>query len=91
MLTLTEDAATVLARSRSQQGIADNAVLRVAPGENQDLSVGFVDEPLNGDHTGSAHGMPICVAPEVAEALESTQIDVDTSGDGPQLVLVPAG
>lgn len=94
MLTLSETAATLLTQSRSQQGIPDDAVLRVAPApggaEAGGISIGFVDEPLAGDHTGDAHGMPLAVAPDVADALDSAKIDVDTTGDSAQLVLVPA-
>ena len=92
MLTLSENAATLLIESRSQQGISDDAMLRVAPAPGQDagISLGFVDQPLDGDLTGNAHGMPLCVASEVSEVLEAAKIDVETSGENPQLVIVPA-
>lgn len=92
MLTLTETAAAALTESRSQQGIPDDTVLRVsAEGpDQQSLSLGFVEEPLEGDQTGSAHGLDICVASEVAGALDDAQIDVQTVGEEPQLVIVPA-
>lgn len=89
MLTISENAATLLTQSRTQQGMPDDAMLRVAPAADG-ISLGFVDQAEDGDHTGSAHGLPICVASEVADALEEAKIDVETSGDEPQLVLVPA-
>lgn len=91
MLTLTKTAATLLSESRTQQGIPDDATLRVAPtqqGEEQGISLGFVEAPHSGDHTATAHGMPICVDAQVAESLAGVKIDVDTAGDSPQLVLV---
>lgn len=91
MLTLSKNAATLLSESRTQQGISADATLRVAPtarGEETGISLGFVDAPHTGDHTGSAHGMPICVDADVADALDTVKIDVDTVGDDPQLVLV---
>lgn len=94
MLTLSENAATVLAQTRSQQGIPEAATLRVASAAGQDeqgISLGFVDQPEASDQTAVAHGMPICVAADVADALDDVEIDVDTSGDNPQLVLVPVG
>lgn len=93
MLTLTETAAAVLTDSRSQQGIPEDTMLRVsAEGpDQQSLSLGFVEEPAPGDQTGTAHGLDICVAPEVAEVLDDAQIDVQTIGDDAQLVIVPAG
>jgi Fe-S cluster assembly iron-binding protein IscA len=93
MLTLTETAANVLSDSRTQQGIPDDALLRVAPaqeGPERGLSLGFVDAAADGDQTGTSHGMTICVAEEVAEALDGATLDVQTSGDSAQLVLVPA-
>ncbi|MGA9275812.1 hypothetical protein [Ilumatobacter sp.] len=91
MLTLSQNAATLLAETRSAQGISGDSTLRVArttQGEERGISLGFVDAPHTGDHTGSSHGMPICVEPEVAVALDAVTIDVDTAGDVPELVLV---
>jgi Fe-S cluster assembly iron-binding protein IscA len=93
MLTLSDQAATVLTESRSQQGIPEDALLRVAgaqQGQEQGITLGFVDQPQEGDQTGDAHGLGICVAPEVAAQLDAAKIDIDQSGDQPQLVLVPA-
>lgn len=94
MLTLSESAAAVLAKSRDRQGIPDDAVLRVSgtpgDGQNQGFRVGFVTEPEQGDHTGSAHGLPICVAADVAATLEGAEIDARKTGDEVQLVIVPA-
>lgn len=94
MLTLTPSAAEALATARSQQGIPDDATLRVAAapagnGEQPGITIGFVDQPMDGDQTGDAHGMPLCVAPEVAESLSDATIDTQTEGDQTKLVLVP--
>ena len=93
MLTLSKSAADVLTTSRSERGLSDDAHLRVAPAEQEPdrgLSLSFVDEPIEGDHTGESHGVSLCVAPEVAEALDGTKIDVQTVDERPQLVIVPA-
>ena len=96
MLTLTQPAATMLTDVRSQQGIPDDALLRVAGATDgqQGISLGFVDEPMDGDHTADAHGLAFCVAPEVADALSAAKIDVqdpDVDSTGPaNLVIVPA-
>lgn len=94
MLTLTPSAAEALATARSQQGIPDDATLRVAAapagnGEQPGITIGFVDEPMEGDQTGDAHGLPICVAPEVAESLSDATIDTQVEGEQTRLVLVP--
>lgn len=96
MLTLTQPAATMLTDVRSQQGIPDDALLRVAGATDgqQGISLGFVDEPMDGDHTADAHGLAFCVAPEVADALSAAKIDVqdpDVDSTGPaNLVIIPA-
>ena len=96
MLTLSHPAATLLTDARSQQGIPDDALLRVAgaPDGQQGISLGFVDAPMEGDHTAEVHGLGLCVASEVAEALSGAKIDVQdsdaNSADAPSLVIVPA-
>jgi Fe-S cluster assembly iron-binding protein IscA len=93
MLTLSESAADVLSSSRSERGLSDSAHLRVAPADHapdRGLSLTFVDEPMDGDETGESHGVSLCVAAEVAEALDGTTIDVQTVDERPQLVIVPA-
>jgi Fe-S cluster assembly iron-binding protein IscA len=96
MLTLTQPAATMLIDVRSQQGIPDDAMLRIAGalGDQQGISLGFVDAPMEGDRTAEAHGIAYCVAPEVADALSAAKLDVqDPSSDssGPtNLVILPA-
>ncbi len=96
MLTLTEPAATMLSDVRSQQGIPESTVLRIAESTDgrQGISLGFVDQPFEGDHAGDAHGLSYCVAPEVADALDGAKIDVQDpsvdSTDAGTLVIVPA-
>jgi len=96
MLTLTPTAASVLTETKTRQGIPDDASLRVASapttnGEQPGITLGFVDTPQEGDQIGEAHGLAVCVAPDVAEALDGAQIDVQQEGDDAQLVIVPAG
>jgi Fe-S cluster assembly iron-binding protein IscA len=95
MLTLTRNAASLLAESRDRQGIPEDAALRVAATAAQDgdqpgITLGFVDQPFQGDQVANVHGMPICVAPEVADALDDAAIDVEDRDGSPHLILVPA-
>ncbi len=93
MLTLTESAATLLTQSRQNQNIPEAASLRVAPAPDSPeggLTLGFVEQPAPTDHTGESHGVPMCVAAEVASALDGAQIDVQKSGSDAQLVIVPS-
>lgn len=96
MLTLSHPAATLLTDVRSQQGMPDDALLRVAAATDgqEGISLGFVDAPMEGDHTAEVHGLGLCVAPEVADALSAAKIDVqnaDANSAAPaSLVIVPA-
>ncbi len=95
MLTLTRTAASLLAESRTRQGIPEDASLRVAAtvaqdGDQPGITLGFVEQPFQGDQVGTVHGMPICVAPEVAGALDDAAIDVEDRDGDPHLVLVQA-
>ncbi len=99
MLTLTPTAVSALSETRAQRGIPDDASLRVAPSAVADtngssdqlgITLSFVEQPQAGDQAGEVHGMPVCVASEVAEALEGVAIDVQEEEGEARLVLVPA-
>jgi Fe-S cluster assembly iron-binding protein IscA len=95
MLTLTRPAANLLAEARARQGIAADASVRVAStvaqdGDEPGITLGFVDAPYDGDQIGTVHGIGICVAPEVAAALDDAAIDVEDRDGDPHLVLVQA-
>lgn len=95
MLTLSRTAANLLSESRARQGIPNDAALRVAATSttNDDepgITLGFVDQPQDGDQVGTVHGMPVCVAPEVADVLDDARIDVEEQDGSQHLILVPA-
>lgn len=94
MLTITRPAATMLIATHDQEGIPAEASLRVASstssnGDAPGITVGFVDEPFDGDQVGTIHGLSLCVAPEVADALASAAIDIEHQDGEAHLVLVP--
>ena len=94
MLTVTRPAAHMLITSHAQEGIPAEASLRVASSVTEDgdrpgLTIGFVDEPYDGDQIGMVHGLSICVAPEVADALDTAAIDIEEHDGHTHLVLVP--
>jgi len=96
MLTLSQNAAHALTETRERQNIPDDASLRVASapatdGNTGGITLGFVDTPMDGDQGGEAHGLTICVAPEIADDLADAQIDLQQQGAEAQLVVVPAG
>lgn len=94
MLTITRPAATMLLATRDLEGITTEASLRVASstsgnGDAPGITVGFVDEPYEGDQVGMIHGLSLCVAPEVADVLSSAAIDIEEENGETVLVLVP--
>ena len=94
MLTVTRPAATMLIATKEQEGIPADASLRVAAsatsnGDAPGITVGFVDQPFAGDEIGMVHGLSLCVAPEVADALATAAIDVEEHDGETHLVLVP--
>jgi Fe-S cluster assembly iron-binding protein IscA len=94
MLTMTQPAAAFITQTRERNGIPADATLRVAGASSDgspNYSIGFVDEPISGDSVGEAHGVPLCVDPDVTEALDDFAIDVVRDDDGTRLVMVPAG
>lgn len=93
MLTLTRTAASMLAEAHDRQGMSSDASVRVAStvthnGDEPGITLGFVDQPFDGDQVGTVHGVAICVAPDVAAALDDAAIDVEDRDGDPYLVLV---
>lgn len=91
MLTLSPTAAAYIATAREQSGIPDDATLRIAPTDGagaDQIGLGFVDQPFDGDQVGDAHGLTYCVAPEIAPDLDAAKLDL--TDDGESLMLVPA-
>jgi Fe-S cluster assembly iron-binding protein IscA len=92
MLTMTQPAAEYINQTKEQNSIPEDATLRVAAASEgaASFSIGFGDEPVTGDALGEAHGVPLCVDPDVTEALDDLAIDVVHDGNGTRLVMVPA-
>lgn len=93
MLTVTESAARFIAEGRTEQGIPDDALLRIAAtgSAGDELHLGFVDQPFDGDQVSDAHGLRYCVADDVAPSLDDAMLDLEQVNGEPALVLVPIG
>ena len=93
MLEITPAASDVVQNLREQRGLPDGCGLRVYAntdeGENSQRAVrlGFADEPFAGDQVAEQDGERVFVAPEVADLLDGSILDVDGSGDDAKLVL----
>ncbi len=93
MLTITQNAATLLANERAEIGAPNSYGVRLsAPntmegGENE-LVIDFVPGPRPTDEVTEQAGLRAFVAPEVSQQLEGATLDATpTNGAPPELVL----
>ena len=89
MLQLSTEAAELIRELRAERG-AGTALLRVSSRGASDgagLMLGFVPAADVGDQVGESEGVPMCVASELAGALEDKVLDVSDAAEGKSLVL----
>lgn len=93
MLQITDSAANVLQAERANQELPDSYGVRVFANADENgqaaLAVAFAQEPAEGDQVSVQSGTEIYVAPEVAEPLAESALDVEETPEGPRLALVP--
>ena len=93
MLQVTDSAVSVVREARAAQEVPDSFGLRVfaQPDETGQpaLALAFAEEPAEGDQVIVQEGTEIYVAPEVAEPLAESVLDVEDTAEGPQFALVP--
>jgi len=82
MLTLTENASTIVKDIAAQQGGSDGTGLRISSQDPQGLMVTSADQPLPGDHTITADGALVYLDEPAAQRLDDQVLDasVDESG-----------
>lgn len=91
MLQVTPAAAEQIAEARRQQGVPESFGIRIF-GERQSggemtLGVVFAEVPAEDDAVSLQGGTRVFMAPDVAEPLASAALDVESTPEGPQLVL----
>lgn len=93
VLEVTDTAVNVVREARASQEIPDSYGLRVfAQADEQGepaLALAFAEEPSEGDQVIEQDGTEVYVAPEVAQPLADSVLDVDDTPEGPQFRLVP--
>jgi Fe-S cluster assembly iron-binding protein IscA len=95
MLQITDAAVAALEEARAAQQVPDDHGVRVSAqpdpndGANTVLALGFIEEPAEGDHVTDQAGTDIYIAPEVAEPLADTVLDIEQTPEGAQLILKP--
>jgi Fe-S cluster assembly iron-binding protein IscA len=84
LLTLTENASTIVKSITSAQGGPETAGLRISTEDpSQGLAVTTTPEPQPGDQTVNADGAVVYLDPPAAEALDDQILDaaVDEAGN----------
>lgn len=89
MLTLTDNAQTLVRDITDRPEVPDGGGLRIAPANGTEgLEVSLAAEPAPGDQViDEGDGARIFVEPQVATLLESSTLDADPSGSGSGFVL----
>ena len=93
MLQVSDSAVSVLEEARTAQEVPDSFGVRVFAQTDDTgqagLALAFAEQPADGDEVTQQSGTEIYVAPELAEPLATSMLDVEETPEGPQLALVP--
>lgn len=92
MLTLTDNAQTLVRDITAQPGLPEGGGLRIAPAAAApgQLQVSIAAAPEPGDQVVDESGARVFVEPEIAELLGDSTLDAQPGADGPALVLTQA-
>lgn len=93
MLQVSQSALSLLEEARTAQEIPDSYGVRVFAQAGDDgqaaLALAFTEQPADGDHVSEQDGTEVYVAPEVAEPLAGSLLDVEDGPAGQQLTVKP--
>ncbi len=95
MLQITDAAVAALEEARTAQQVPDDHGVRVSAQPDPDddantvLALGFIEAPAEGDQVTDQAGTDVYIAPEVAEPLADTVLDIEQTPEGAQLILKP--
>jgi Fe-S cluster assembly iron-binding protein IscA len=88
MVQLTQEATKHLVRVRGERGVDAGAGARFVP-SGRGVGLTFAPEPKPGDRVVEVKEIPIYLAPEVADKLDKTTIDVSEKDGKVGLVMRP--
>jgi Fe-S cluster assembly iron-binding protein IscA len=93
VLTLTENASTIVKDIATQQGATESTGLRISSDDpTQGLMVTATQQPHPGDQAVEAHGAVVYLDPPAAEQLADQVLDASVDDAGRvQFVLAPQG
>lgn len=91
MLTLTDNARTVVQDLTSRAGLPDGGGLRIARSTEQlgSFELALVAEPVPGDDVVDAGDAKVYLGPEASATLADQRLDVDPAGGGQVFTLSP--
>lgn len=93
MLQISEKARTVLEWVRAHEKLPETFGVRISieadGGGNRSISLSWAREPEEDDQVIRQLGTEIYVAPDVAEQLSESIIDLEETPQGPDLVIRP--
>lgn len=88
MLTLTDNAQTLVRDITDRPEVPEGGGLRIAPAASAEgLEVSLAAEPAPGDQVIDEGGARVFVEPQVATLLDDSTLDADPSGAGSGFVL----
>lgn len=91
MLQVTSAAMSTFEQARGNQDLPDHMGVRVFAQRDEageiGIALGFAEQPEDGDQVTETDGTPVFVAPELAEPLADSVLDVQEGDDGVQVVL----
>lgn len=94
MLQITNGAAALLTEIRRTSDVPEDYGLRIFPETTADegdvsVSLGFTDQPQEGDQVSEQQGLRVFVAPELTQPLDAAAIDVMQENGAERLVFRP--
>jgi Fe-S cluster assembly iron-binding protein IscA len=82
MLTMTEDAVTVIRTLKDGQALPDDGGVRIANDPAGALTLGFTNGPSAGDQVIENSGARLFVSPEAAVLLDDKALDASVDPEG---------
>lgn len=91
MLQVTSAAMSTFEQARGAQDLPDDVGVRIFAQRDEQGEIGialaFAEEPQDGDQVTETDGTAVFVAPELADPLADSVLDVEESDQGAQIVL----
>lgn len=95
VLQVTSAAMTTFDQAKGAQDLPDSVGVRIFaqrdPQGEVGIALAFAEEPQEGDHVTETDGTTVFVAPELAEPLADSVLDVQETEQGTELVLTSQG